>query len=114
MVPLRVISEDGREWGEATARELLVVDQANNVDALQNEIVSTDGMGYENWEDSCLGKFSEFLGISMAGYETEMLGLMWKMVSQQQRDQRKGKQTETKCVRKLRKLECTINYNSQS
>ena len=71
-------------------------------------------MGYESWEDSYLGKFSEFLGISMAGYEIEILGLVQKMVSQQQRVQRKGKLTETKYARELRKLECTINYNGQS
>ena len=71
-------------------------------------------MGYESWEDSFLGKFSEFFGISTTGYEIEILGLVRKMVSQQQRDQRKGKLTETKCARELRKLECTINYNGQS
>ena len=66
-MPLRVISEDGREWGETTARELMGVDQENNVVAIQYDTVSIDGMRYENWEDSCLGKFSEFLGISTAG-----------------------------------------------
>ena len=30
MEPLRVISKDGREWGEATVGELIVVDQENN------------------------------------------------------------------------------------
>ena len=71
-------------------------------------------MGYKSWEDNCLGKCSEFFGISTTEYEIEILGLVRKMVSQQQRDQRKGTLTETKCARELRKLECTINYNGQS
>ena len=76
--------------------------------------MSPNDVGYESWEDSCLGKFSEFLGISMTGYGNEILGFVRKVVSQQLRDQRKGKLTETKCARELRKLECTINYNGQS
>ena len=85
-MPLRVISEDGREWREAIAEELILVDQENSEVALQNDTASTYGVGYESWEGSCLGKFSEFLGISMVGYEIEILGLVLKMVSQQQRD----------------------------
>ena len=73
-----------------------------------------DYVGYESWEDSCLGKFSEFLGISTVGYENEILVLVRKMVSHQRRDKRKGNVIETKCARELRKLECTINYNEQS
>ena len=83
MVPLRVISKDGREWGEAIVGELIVVDQENSEVALQNDFPSTNRLGYKSWEDSCLGKFSEFLGISTTGYEIEILGLVRKMVSQQ-------------------------------
>ena len=79
-----MISEDGREWGEATAGELIAIDQENNEVELQNNTTSLDGVGYKSWEDSCLGKFSEFLGISTTRYETEILGLVRKMVSQQQ------------------------------
>ena len=85
MEPLRVISEDGREWGEVLDRELIAVDQETRDVGLQNEeldTVSPDDVGYESWEDNCLGKFSEFLGISTAGYENEILGLVQKMVSQ--------------------------------
>ena len=84
MEPLRVILEDGREWGEVPDRELIAVDQETRDVRLQNEeldTVSPDDVGYESWEDNCLGKFSEFLGISMAGYENEILGLVRKMVS---------------------------------
>ena len=43
--------------------------------------VFPDCSGYENWEDSCLVKFSEFLGVSTVGYENEIMGLMQKMVN---------------------------------
>ena len=76
MEPLRVISKDGREWGEATAGELIVVDQENIEVRLQNDTASPNGVGYESWEDSCLGKFSEFLGIFTTGYKIEILGLV--------------------------------------
>ena len=76
MEPLRVISEDGREWGEATAGKLIAVDQENSEVGLQNDTASRDGVGYKSWEDSCLGKFSEFLSISTVGYEIEILGLV--------------------------------------
>ena len=85
MDPLRVILVDDREWGEVPDGELIAVDQETRDVGLQNEeldTVSPNGVGYESWEDNCLGKFNEFLGISTAGYENEILGLVRKMVSQ--------------------------------
>ena len=114
MEPLRVISENGREWGEVPDGALIAVDQETKDIGIQYEeldTVSPDSVGYERWEDNCLGKFSEFLGISTARYENEIMVLVRKMVSQQLRDQKKGNITETKYARELRKLECTINYN---
>ena len=83
MEPLRVISKDGREWGEVLDEEPIAIDQETRDVGLQYELdtVSPDGVGYESWEDNCLGKFSEFLGISTAGYENEILVLVRKMLS---------------------------------
>ena len=75
--------------------------------------VVPDCLGYEKWDNSCLVKFSEFLGVSTVGYENEIMCLMRKMVNQQTRDKRKGIMSETKCERKLRKLEYIINYDGQ-
>ena len=75
--------------------------------------VIPDCLGYEKWDNTCLVKFSEFLGVSTVGYENEILCLMRKMVNQQTRDKSKGIMSETKCERKLRKLECIINYDGQ-
>ena len=70
-------------------------------------------LGYKNWENSCLIKFSEFLGVPTMGFEKEILKLMRKMVPQQPKEQRKGNMTKSKRERELRKLECTINYNEK-
>ena len=66
--------------------------------------MSSKGSVYENWEDSCLVKFSKFLGFSTMGFEKEILGLMRKMVAMQQND-KKGVVTVTRCERELKKLE---------
>ena len=94
MEPLRVVSADGKEWGKAIT------------------VVPREG-GYDKWEDSCLIKFSEFLGVTTAGFEEEILELMRKMNTRQKGDNRKGDPAETRCERELRKLECTINYNGK-
>ena len=116
MEPLRVVSDDEREWGEVTTGALMEVDQETVGFGTQSEelpYVRPECLGYKNWEDSCLIKFSEFLGVPMVGFEEEILELMRKMVSQQSRDKRKGNPTESRCERELRKFECTTNYNGK-
>ena len=116
MEPLRVVSDDGREWGEVTAGALMEVDQETVGFGPQSEelpYVRPECLGYKNWEDSCLIKFSEFLGVPTVGFVEEILELMQKMVSQQPRDKRKGNPIESRCEMELRKLECTINYNGK-
>ena len=114
--PLRVVSIDGREWGKGIAvAPLEGVQAVGGLGSLREEPskVSPDCMGYNSWEDSCLIKFSEYLGVTTAGFEEEILELLRKMEVQQQGDKRKGYPTETRCERELRKLECTINYNGK-
>ena len=117
MDPLRVVSVDGREWGKGIANALMEdVQESAGLESLKEEPanVRPECMGYNNWEDSCLIKFSEFLGVTTAGFEEEILKLMRKMEAQQEGDKRKGYPTETRCERELRKLECTINYSGKS
>ena len=116
MEPLRVVSVDEREWGEVTVDALMEVDQVTvGLGPLRDELSNArpECLGYNNWEDSCLIKFSKFLGVPTVGFEEEILELLRKMVSQQQRDKRKGYPTESRCERELRKLECTINYSGK-
>ena len=114
--PLRVLSVDGSEWGKETVEPPTEGGQA--VGGLgspreESSKVCPDCMGYNSWEDSCLIKFSEYLGVTTAGFEEEILELLRKMEVQQQGEKRKGYPIETRCERELRKLECTINYNGK-
>ena len=47
----------------------------------QNE--SSETWNYENWESSCLVKFSEFLGFPTKGFEKEILELLRNLVASQ-------------------------------
>ena len=116
MEPLRVVSADGREWGKALAlvsREGDLTDEGIGSLCVEHSVVNSEVKGYDTWEDSCLIKFSEFLGVTTAGFKEEILELMRKMNIRQHGDRRKGDQAEIRCERELRKLECTINYNGK-
>ena len=112
MEPLRVVSVDGSEWGTGIDSALIEDGQ----ESVEEESAKNrpECMRYNIWEDSCLFKFSEFLGVTTVGFEEEILKLMRKLEAQQEGDKRKGYPTETRCGRELRKLECTINYIGKS
>ena len=112
--PLRVVTADGIECGEKTfeqTMEALVVTEGCGDEREEEPMANSECEGYDNWENSCLIKFSEFLGISTVGYDVEILELVRRMVSQQHGNKRKGHHTETRSEKELRKLECTINYS---
>ena len=99
---LRVVSDDGREWGKGIANALMEdVQELVGPGSLKGEAatVCSESTSYNNWEDSCLFKFSEYLGVTTAGFEEEILKLMRKMEAQQVEDKRKGNSTETRCER---------------
>ena len=69
MEPLRVMTADGREWGKGLAEVPMERGQtAVGLGSLSEEpsMVNLEGKGYNTWEDSCLIKFSEFLGVTTA------------------------------------------------
>ena len=114
--PLRVVMADGSEWGKG----LTVVPMEGGLSAegpgpLSEEptVEEPEFRGYNSWEDSCLIKFSEFLGVKTVGFEEEILELLRKMEFRQHGIERKGDPAVTRCERELRKLECTINYNGK-
>ena len=116
LAPLRVVTADGMDWGEKTSKEfsdtIIVTKSCGDGEEVGAEI-RTKCLGYEKWEDSCLIKFSEFLGIPTVGFDAEILELLRKMVSQQPGNKRKGISAELRSERELRKLECTLNYNGK-
>ena len=82
MEPLRVVSTDGREWGKGLAEVPMEGGQtATGLGSLSEEptMVNLECKGYNTWEDRCLIKFSEFLGVTTAGFEEEILELLRKM-----------------------------------
>ena len=82
--PLRAASVDGTEWGKGTADALMEVDQAIvgfGPMRVEPSNARPECLGYNNWEDSCLIKFSEFLGIPTVGFEKDILELLRKMES---------------------------------
>ena len=117
MEPLRVVLGDGKERGKGTTNDVTVNGQDQGGPGyLKGEAASgqSKGTGYNNWEDSCLFKFSEYLGVTMEGFEEEIMKPMRKIEAQQVADKRKGIVSETRCERELRKLECTINYSGKN
>ena len=69
---------------------------------------------YENWESSCLAKFSEFLGFPTKGFENEILELLRNLMATHHLVKEKGIMTVSKCERELRRLESIINYNGKN
>ena len=115
--PLRMVTADGREWRSESSDALEVFKEGPNGEGQQGEeaaSVESEDLGYEKWEDSCLIKFSEFLGFSTVGFESEILGLLRKIVARQHQAENKGVNTKSRCERELKKLVCTINYDGIS
>ena len=114
---LRMVTVDGREWGLESSDALEVIKEGPGGEGQQGEesaSVESEALGYEKWADSCLIKFSEFLGFSTVGFESEILGLLSKIVARQHQVENKGAITKSRCERELKKLVCTINYNGRS
>ena len=67
-----MVSADGREWGEVIVGALLEVDQEVVSFGSQSKKLHCafpECLEYKNWEDSCLIKFNEFLGVPTMGFE---------------------------------------------
>ena len=60
------------------------------------------------WEESCLAKFSEFLGFPIEGFKEEFLELMTRINSRRQKRKGKGGAVSTKFDRELKKLEWNV------
>ena len=115
--PLRMVTADGREWGLESSEVLEVIKEGPSEEGQQEEESAyevSEDLGYEKWEDSCLIKFSEFLGFSTVGFESEILGLLSKIVARQNQVVNKGASSKSRCERELKKLVCTINYEGRS
>ena len=96
--PLRMVTADGREWGLESSDALEVIKESpggggEGQRGEESASVESEDLGYEKWEDSCLIKFSEFLGFSTVGFKSEILGLLSKIVARQHQVENKGVNT---------------------
>ncbi|WJZ80732.1 hypothetical protein VitviT2T_000628 [Vitis vinifera] len=65
----------------------------------------------DRWDDSCLVRFSKFLGFSTDGIEGEILNLLLRTKRRREQNIKKEISGATKFDRELKKLEWSVNYN---
>ena len=113
VVPLRVVAADGREWGSERPGGISDEGEETGVVGQRKEAQSEpiENWNYGSWENSCLIKFSEFLGFPTKGFEKEILNLLGNLVDSQKMNKEKRSLTVSKSERELRRLRSTINYN---
>ena len=113
VVPLRVVAADGREWGLERPGGISDEGEETGVVGQRKEAQceSIENWNYGSWENSCLVKFSEFLGFPTKGFEKEILNLLRNLVASQKLSKEKRSLLVSKSERELRRLRSTINYN---
>ena len=129
----RVMLNDGSFGGSAsmvneeeqTSLSIILADGSNGVLASKGEKpVVGEGAGGEfegllqdldgcRWDDSCLARFSNFLGFSTEGFEGEILNFLLRTKRRSEQNLKKGSLGTTKFDRELKKLEWSINYNGE-
>ena len=90
-------------------REIVVGEEHQPIQGMGGEKVE-GGVGIDlvPWEESCLAKFSEFLGFPIEGFKEEILELMSRINSRRQKRKGKGGVVSTKIERELKKLEWNV------
>ena len=109
VLPLEMIAAN--EIKEGSSQEGLLVEYRQEEGIVEATPLAVEG--YEKWEDSMLVKFSEFLGFTTEGFESQIIELMRQMVKTQNKGPRPGQTPISRCERELKKLECTLNYGGQ-
>ena len=112
-----MVATDGNEWG--LERSDAIIEAGEELSEVgqrmeESQIEPAVAWTYENWENSCLAKFNEFLGFPTKGFEKEILELLRNLVASQQTVKEKGITTVSKSERELRRLKSTINYNGKN
>ena len=69
---------------------------------------SAETLDQISWEESCLLRFSKFVGMSPKGYEDELLGLMYKISDRRQKGKGKEMEGTTKFDKEMKKLEWIV------
>ena len=109
VLPMEIVAANEMKGG--SSQEGMMVEYGQEEGIVEATPLAVEG--YENWEDSMLVKFSEFLGFATEGFETQIVELMRQIVKSQNKGPRPGHTPASRCERELKKLECTINYRGQ-
>ena len=102
--PWCMVDMNGKEGGTLTEGSLMEVEVRT-----ENFPVDLEER-YETWEESCMVKFSEYLGFLTKGHEWEILSLLRSLTVKPNQMRPKGQQVVSRCERELKKLECTLKY----
>ena len=107
-LPLSIILSDGcnGEMGPEGERPSGDVGRGDEFELLLQDL---EGRGSQ-WDDSCLARFSKFLGFSTEGFEGEILNLLLRNRRRREQNIKKDISGSTKFDRELKKLEWSINY----
>ena len=113
---MRKEAENERAWGRMPVGASIADGEVDGTEGRRVEETQQESTGnkkYDNWESSCLAKFSEFLGFPTKGFEKEILELLRILVDSLKNGKEKGNMTVTRSERELRRLKSTINYNGK-
>ena len=113
---MRKEAEKERAWGRVPVGASIADGEVDMTEGRRGEETQQESIGnwkYDNWESSCLAKFSEFLGFPTKGFEKEILELLRILVDSLKNGKEKGNMTVTRSERELRRLKSTINYNGK-
>ncbi|RVX04946.1 putative ribonuclease H protein [Vitis vinifera] len=107
-LPLSIILADGSngEMGLEGERSSGGEGRGDEFEILLQDL---EGRGCR-WDDSCLARFTKFLGFSTEGFEGEILNLLLRNKRKREQNIKKDISGSTKFDRELKKLEWSINY----
>ena len=95
--PWCMVSTNGKEGGTLTEGSLMEVEVRT-----ENFLVDLEER-YESWEESCMVKFSEYLGFPTKGHEWEILSLLRSLTVKQNQMRPKGQQVVSRYEWELKK-----------
>ncbi|RVW80725.1 hypothetical protein CK203_053943 [Vitis vinifera] len=101
-----------QQWGDGPrgGRDPRVVEGRG--DEFEILLQDLEGRGCR-WDDSCLARFSKFLGFLTEGFEGEILNLLLRNKRRREQNIKKDISGSTKFDRELKKLEWSINYKGR-
>ena len=83
-------------------------DLVSDLGGCENMVSEEGDQARLSWEESCLQKFTQCMGLLIEGFEDDFLKLMTMVSQRRNKGKRKGTIGSTKFDRELKKLEWTV------